>query len=332
MGVSTRGDKSICLPVADEADTSKCLNPLGHALFSLNLARKLNFGITHNGNCQSQKLVSQAPLLSELFGKRVALLSGWSDFNNSVKAFQVLGLVVEQVRSILEEIEALQELEKKGNIAAGQALEKRRFSFLATRKDKSGLLIFHPDELTSETLNAVEPLHLVLWEAFAHKPIVCTTSSNFGIAMHDVLVRMQSLPIILGDKIFHILNYDEGDLTIWCPRRGSDIMRDDKDDILQAKIDSTSLKCELRRYDTREERDINAICQLLENSGYFFPTTPQSKADMEAILAAVSLVNPGLPEKTSQAVLKSLKSSIRGGIYGAMIPYLCPDFSRYLFN
>jgi len=79
-------------------EPSKCLNPLGHAIFSLHLAKELDFGLAEGGDRQPQKLVENSPLLSELLGKPIAMLSGWSEFNNSIKAFHVLGLTAEVVR------------------------------------------------------------------------------------------------------------------------------------------------------------------------------------------------------------------------------------------
>jgi|GEM_PF-5568772 len=306
-------------------EPSKCLNPLGHALFSLHLAKELHLGFVQGESHQPQKLVSHSPLLSELLGKRIAILSGWLEFNNSIKAFHVLGLAAEAVRPLLWEIETWQELANKGDTVTSQQLKQRRLSFLQTRKDKLGNFIFPPKQLTDETLQAVKPIHLALWSAFASKPIVCTTSGNFGIAWYDVLAQMQALTIKLADKSFYILNQDEGELIIWCPERGSEIMRDEKDDILQGKINSGSLKCYLRRYETRKERDVKAISQVLDKLGYFFPTNPQSEANIKALLVEVSKVNSNLLEKVSRLGFK-LKSSIRGGMYGAMIPYL------YLLN
>ncbi|MBO1351176.1 MAG: hypothetical protein EBE86_029165 [Hormoscilla sp. GUM202] len=225
------------------------------------------------------------------------------------------------VRPILGEIEVWQELANKGDITVEQQLKQRQLFFLKSRQDKLGNLILPPERLTDEILQAVKPIHLALWEAFASKPIVCATSGNFGIAWYEVLAKMQSQPVKIADKKIYILNQDEGELLIWCPRRGSDIMRNEKDDILQDKINSSSLKCHLCRYENRKERDVKAICQVLENSGYFFPTNPQSEENMKALLVEISQENRNLLEKASRLGLK-LKSSIRGGMYGAMIPYL----------
>ncbi|MBE9114281.1 hypothetical protein IQ249_00070 [Lusitaniella coriacea LEGE 07157] len=297
-------------------------NSIRYALLAIRLARKLNFGLIDKEFCQSQKLLSYSPVLSELFGKRIALLSGWSEFENSVKAFQVFGLIAETIFPIFSELEVLQDKKNRGVIEANKQLEKRKQLFLISRKNREGNLIFQNREITREILEKVDPIYLALWEVFAHRSIVCTTSSNFGLSWHNVLTCMQKFPISLKDRNYHILNQDEGNLVIWCPRRGSDIMRYEKDDILQETINSSSLKCHLSRYDSREERDIKALNQVIETSGYFFPTTPQSEANVDKILASIFQINPSLKEEISQTLLNNLRTPIRGAIYGAIIPYL----------
>ncbi len=280
----------------------------------------LQFGLDDRRS--PQKLLSFSPLLSELFDRRVAVLSGWSDFNDSIKAFQVLGLVGERVRPVIEELEALQQERDRGNGEAQKALYQRQYAFLVSRRDAEGKLIFRHRELTDDRVASVDLVAIALREVFARRPVICTTSSNFGLALYDVLTRMQTLPLNIGDRAVTILNRDEGSLAIWCPRCGSDIMRDEKDDILRSKLESGSIKCQLCRYDSRAERDLKAIVQVLETGGYFFPTTPQSEANIKTLLETAISHYPNLEQFLLPGRETTLTASIRGGMWGAMVPYL----------
>ncbi|WP_428010481.1 hypothetical protein [Baaleninema sp.] len=261
--------------------------------------------------------------MSELFDRRIAILEGWSDFQNSVKAFQVFGLLSDTVRPYWESLEDLQHQTSQGNLQASCHLNARKRQFLVSRKNSKNAVIFNPEDLTDEVLKTVDVLQVALWEALRDRSIVCTTSTNFGLALHEILHRLQTIAIPYGDHAVSVLNLDEVKLTIWCPKRGSAIMRDEKDDILTQKVKSSSLKCQLRRYDTREERDRNAIGQVLEESGIFFPTTPQSPENLTVILEAIFQEKPQIKTQVSDVTLTQLTSPIRGGIFGAIVPYLC---------
>ncbi|OAB60416.1 hypothetical protein AY599_02320 [Leptolyngbya valderiana BDU 20041] len=311
------------MPLISNSDES--FYPLKNALFSLDIARALGFGVENSatGNARkSQQLFVDAPLLSELFDRRVAILGGWSDFQNSVKAFQVLGLLADTVRPHWQTLKTLKIQKDRGDLNAARQLEERQKYFLKTRQTRDRLPVFQPKEITSDRLQSVDLLYVALWEALRDRTLVCTTSSNFGLALHEILHRLQTLSVSNGDREFSILNFDDVKLTIWCPKRGSAIMRDEKDDILRHKVASSPLNCELRRYETRRERDVNAIGQVLEESGIFFPTTPQSAGNLTTIVEKIFREKPKLRDDVSESTLQQFKSPIQGGIFGAIVPYL----------
>lgn len=299
--------------------------PLKTALLSLKIARMLGLGIEACDRSSSrtpQTLLAPALLLSELFEQRVAILEGWSDFQNSVKAFQVLGLIADTVQPYFYLLEALKTQAQQGDFKASQQLSQRQQQFLSSRQTSDKLPVF-PDSPTLEDRGeTLDLLQVALWEALHDRPIVCTTSSNFGLALHEILYRLQTRQFSWGDRQFSILNTEEVNLTIWCPKRGSAIMRDEKDDILQQQLAKHPIHCQLRRYESRKERDGNAIAQVLEQSGLFFPTTPQSPERLTQLIHRTLRDNPHLKATVSPQVVRDLQKPIQGGIFGAIVPYL----------
>jgi len=225
---------------------------------------------------QSGTLLFDAPLLTAVVNKKLMYLRGWNEFDSCVKGFNSLGLMADHVLREFKRIKALPLREQN----------QLKFEFLETRT-VDGKQVFTAKEL--ENINESEYLELddrdvALWHCFAKRTIVCSTSSNMGISCHQALRLMQKVGLKFRDKEFWLLNRDEGGLIIWCPFNPADFMNEEKTTYLETLETDLPRITTLRTYINRLQRDPGALKDALLAGGYFFPTNPQSKDEMQNLI------------------------------------------------
>ena len=311
------------------------------AIGAVQLARRIGIGTPAAHSSASipyspatDQVVFDAPVLSWLLNKDVAFLRGWSMFESCIKGYNALGLIAEQV---LIRHQALTE-------ANATSIDEICRAFLRSRKVK-GLPCFSSEEVDSLTENEVQSLDLLdvaIWQALADVRIVCSTSSNMGISLHDALRGLQQAEIRFQDRTFFVLNDDEGSLVIWCPDERADFMSQEKSSYLRSLEAQEPSLTRLRTYINRQERDPGALSDALDCGGYFFPTNPQSPDELQNLLYYALLnmsstnrvaIEDLLDDGRVQATLNSLgceiaservlvRRGVEGGLGGLMVPYL----------
>ncbi len=289
---------------------------------------------TKNNNFE--RLTVEMAETSHIIGGEVSILRGWNYFQSCIKGFNSLGLMAAQILPLLIKYET--------NIEEFSSdFEK----FISTRKDYKSNLSIHSiakykSRLYSHSSNANDKLCVAIWKCFSRRSIICSTSSNMGISLHESLRSFQCKEIIYQSKSYPLLNDDEGKLVIWCPDREADFMNDEKADMLKSLEDEEPKTTILRTYINRQQRDPGALSDALNFGGYFFPTNPQSLEEVQNLLF-VGLkelstkknlpINTLLKSKNVLLLLDSLGAEIKnetvvvrrpveGGIGGLMIPYL----------
>jgi hypothetical protein len=283
----------------------------------------------------NDNLVFECPLNSLLVGRQLFFLRGWKNFDSCIKGFNGVGLLAEPVQLMLKafvgkDVEEMSRLKKE---------------FLESKKTVNGERIFSAAEienLSIEELSEIHVLDLALWKCFAEKKIVCSTSSNMGISLHQFLRYMQQTEISWKGKVFTLLNSTEGGLVIWCPDEQADFMNAEKSELLRSLERELPPLTKLRTYINRIQRDPGALRDALLCGGYFFPTNPQSLDEVQNLLFVamtniaqernltieelfsdgqiqLALVNLGCEIDDNKVYVDS---GIEGGISGLMIPYL----------
>jgi len=336
--------------ILDNSPKKSKYDPLDIALCTMRIAIRLGIKLPSESLIDNQlcydsnhdNLVYDAPFLTFLTGSRMKFLRGWKQYESCIKGFNALGLMAEQILATSEYLNNLN-LNK---------LNEVKLKFLASRinndiypKQKHIINIFSKEELTGiskEELLLISIFDLAIWLAFADKTIICSTSSNMGISLHEALRFMQRTKIEMAGKSFSLLNYTEGYLIIWCPDENADFMNKEKTTILR-EIESEEPKLtELHTYINRKQRDPGALMDALNLGGYFFPTNPQSKDEIHNLLFTslyeLSIrrgVSPMklLEDEKIKYSLDSLGCSysenniivsygVEGGMYGLMLPYI----------
>lgn len=299
-----------------------CGGVLEHAREVLRLAAFLGVDV-------EERLVCPAPLLSRLCGRRMFFLRGWSRYESCVKGFNALGLLAEYAG-----------LEERALAAAGpEAVRRAKAEFAASRR------VFSPAELRAipkSEWDALDPLAPALWRAFARRTIYCATSANLGICLHRALRDMRAKTVGLAGRRLPLLRRDEGRLVIWCPDEKADFMSPEKSAGLRALAAEKPALTSLKTYLNRQRRDPGALQDALRDGGYFFPTNPQSRAELRNLL---SLALRGLETETGKPfkaligdprvgrALECLgvrvrngrllvRSPLEGGMLGMAVPYL----------
>jgi hypothetical protein len=286
--------------------------------------------------CIFEPLTISLPVLSAQTHSDLRLLKGWGYFQSCVKGFNSLGLIAEQLLPVYDSY-----------LKRPLLVERDLKVFLESRVLYSDVLRNHPDiasyaqRLNHHTTDAHNLICLSVWKAFAKRPIICSTSSNMGISLHESLRAFQSKPISINDRKFSLLSPDEGCLVIWCPDREADFMNGEKSDMLESLTTEYTQTTKLRTYINRQQRDPGALSDALFSGGYFFPTNPQSTEELQNLLfvGLKELANKKsceisdlLAETNVQSLLESLEAEvcdktvvvsrgIEGGIGGLMIPY-----------
>ncbi|MDG2243423.1 MAG: hypothetical protein P8L66_07995 [Rhodospirillaceae bacterium] len=314
---------------------------LGCALMTLRLAKLIGISVGATSSApslpyddSSDSLVFDAPNISNLVGQRLFFLRGWKDFNSCVKGFNALGLIAEQVMRL------------KSKFLDGDTkdLEKIIRNFLVSRKSETGDSSVDINELNiSSLLDTEHETAALVWFAFSERRIVCSTSSNMGIALHDLIGLLRRRPIKIGVSQYSIFNDDEGGLVIWAPDRRADFMNEEKAHHLSSLENEPKSPTIIRTYINRKERDPGAVSDAIRDGGYFFPTNPQSKLELKSLMYTAlapqirgrKLNEEKLSENQNlRNVLESLdieldsqsgklviKRGVEGGIYGLMVPY-----------
>jgi len=317
------------------------------ALLTVNLARRLGIKSSsanhHDGLNRSEKhdnLVFSAPLLSGMVGQDLKFLRGWKQYDSCVKGFNSLGLLAEHALKA----------EKKISKYSADELKNLRLEYLRTRllSPKNGeplKPVFSETEIrdfSSRDLEAISLFDLALWDAFAKRPIVCSTSSNMGISLHQAIRGFQNVKLNLKGRDITLLNFNEGWLIIWCPDERADFMNSEKTETLRRIESEQPPLTALHTYINRRQRDPGALRDALVDGGYFFPTNPQSKEEMQNLLF-VALTDIAKERGKSfkeilsdEKILQALKgldcqvgsdfvtvtAGVEGGLYGLMVPYL----------
>lgn len=341
---TTQADQGLVI-IGKERD-AESLEPMDLAVFTARLARKLGVKprIDHNASLlpydkTHDNLIFDAPVAGLVTGRRIRFLRGWKDYGSCVKCFNGLGLLGEH---ILKELRRLQK-------ATPDSRRADTLAFLRSRKvrgaDGQASLVFTDAELaalTPEQLDGIDLESLAIWKVYAARPVVCSTSSNMGISLHEALRFMQKKPVTLAGRDFTILNDDEGWLIIWCPDEQADFMNAEKTEHLRSLEQEQPPLTVLHTYINRKQRDPGALKDALDSGGYFFPTNPQSGDEMQNLLAN-SLADVArerrcttdqlLADEKVRYTLRSLGCSIvsgrvvvgsgvEGGLFGLMTGYL----------
>jgi acyl-CoA synthetase (AMP-forming)/AMP-acid ligase II len=264
------------------------VNPFVVMLFTIRLARRLGVLKTvpwHPDQMPYSSLhdniVFDAPLTSYMTGSRIRFLRGWKQYQSCVKGFNGLGLIAELVIKDLRRLQNLTPQERRNVLR----------TFLASRKTTraDGRQKYFSDaeldQLPNADFAAVPDLDVAIWRVCANRTIVCSTSSNMGISLHEILRYMQQSSVTVGGKSFRILNDDEGQLIIWCPDEEADFMNAEKAAALRAIEAEMPKLTSLHTYINRRQRDPGALKNALQLGGYFFPTNPQSRHELQNLLA-----------------------------------------------
>lgn len=315
--------------VSDHGNPDR-LEPLDVAVFTIRLARRLGVRATAPYSAdllpysdQTDNVVFDAPLATLVTGRRVRYLRGWKSYASCVKCYNALGLMGDHV---LRELRRLQ----------GASAESRRADVRAFARSRV------TQTLTTAELDAVDLEAVAIWRAFARRPIVCSTSSNMGISLHEALRFMQRAPVDIAGHRCTILNEDEGRLIIWCPDEQADFMNPEKTEHLRKLETEQPPLTVLHTYINRKQRDPGALKDALDAGGYFFPTNPQSTDEMQNLLANAlgdmakqrrASTADLLADANVRSTLASLgcviehghvivRSGVDGGLYGLMAAYL----------
>lgn len=316
------------------------------SLFTMRMAISLGIQLPKTNSKENlpysddhDNLLYIAPICQFLLGRKIRFLRGWKSFDSCVKGFNAIGLMAEHGLRELKSIRA-ENIERQRDI-------KR--DFLHSRKSynkKTGVFVktFSEDEIntfSNEKLDRLDAYYVAIWKAFAKKPIVCSTSSNMGISLHQVLRYMQNTKLLFHNKEYTMLNHDEGWLIIWCPDEKADFMNSEKSETLRSIADEDPPLTVLHTYINRKQRDPGALKDALQDGGYFFPTNPQSKDEVQNLLSSsIDDLSKQLGMDYEQLiknekVLQTLKSlncdvvddkiivwrGVEGGLYGLAVAY-----------
>lgn len=295
--------------VLSKKEVPNCPDVVRHATDTLWLAKTLGVDVM-------QGLVFPAPLLSRLCGRDMFLLRGWKEYESSIKGFNALGLLAEHAGMEQRKLKKL----------SPATLRLAKLEFLASRK------VFSKAELAalSKTdLFQIDDLCLALWRAFAQRTIVCATSSNLGIALHQALNQMRHKKIRVAGKSFPLLKSDEGKLVIWCPDERADFMDPEKTAFLKSLPAEKPKRTALRTYINRQQRDPGALKEALACGGYFYPTNPQSRSELKNLLTLALQDLPLTPNvkrclESLGAVIVGSRVEVRSALEGGMLAMACP--------
>ena len=317
--------------VAESTDSKTLERATRIALMSLRLANRLGIDspsttvkdvLPYSSSCDT--VIFPAEAMTSLINRKVYLLRGWQQFQSCIKGFNALGLMAEQVLRWLDEYETTSDYEKA----------HVRESFIRAK----GLL-----ETSAQGENSINLLDIAIWSCFSTRTIVCSTSSNMGISLHEILRLMQKTPGVCNAGKYMILNESEGRLIIWCPDERADFMNQEKAQLLRAIESELPPLTRLRTYINRQQRDPGALQDAVDEGGYFFPTNPQSAQELQNLLFSALVGDSGKTDEIIKEIALSPKAlftleslgcvvdreeltievrrGVEGGIHGLMVPY-----------
>ncbi len=325
----------------------EALAPMDLAIFTVQLARKLGVRppVSHAADLLpydpgNDNLVFDAPLATLVTGRRIRYLRGWKQYASCVKCFNALGLLGEHILKTQRRLQAAAPAPRRAD-----AIAFLRSRTVRPRPDGDAVPVFSEEELAGFSDAALAALDLeavAIWKTYGARPIVCSTSSNMGISLHEALRFMQSKPVTFANRTFTILNDNEGFLIIWCPDEQADFMNPEKTEHLRALETEQPPLTVLHTYINRKQRDPGALKDALDAGGYFFPTNPQSADEMQNLLAnslgdmskerrcttqelladpkvEYTLASLGCQINNAQVIVRS---GAEGGLYGLMAGYL----------
>lgn len=114
---------------------------------------------------------------------------------------------------------------------------------------------------------AISDIDLAIWHCFSSKTIVCSTSSNMGVSLHEILRLMQTRKQTCRLGTYTILHPTEGSLVIWCPDERADFMNPEKARLLRSLESELPELTRLRTYINRQQRDPGALADALALGG-----------------------------------------------------------------
>ena len=317
--------------VSEDPESTSEDRAVNIALTTLEMAQRLGINTPSKGvldalpySPDSDTLLFNAPLLSKLLNREVFFLRGWKQFQSCIKGFNALGLMAEHVVDWLQRF--------------GQSTKSERDTVL------QGFIKAHDLDVPLEHAEgAISDIDLAIWKCFSSKTIVCSTSSNMGVSLHEILRLMQTRKQTCRLGTYTILRPNEGRLVIWCPDERADFMNPEKTRLLRGLESELPELTRLRTYINRQQRDPGALADALASGGYFFPTNPQSARELQNLLFG-ALVADG--EDVADAVVSALSNNralstllglgckvdfeqstiavqrgVEGGIHGLMLPY-----------
>lgn len=273
-------------------------------------------------------LIYKNKIFSESLNEDIFFLRGWKEFSSCIKGYNAIGLIAEQIyyyklKIIREEISEI-------TIVKKYIKSKNLFSNNDLNNIVANDLIKNQDILLSS----------LVWLLFANKTIVCSTSTNMGIALHEFIILLRNKLINFQNQSFSIFGENDGSLIVWAPDRRADFMSNEKADYLFKIQNEENSPTKIKTYIDRRERDPGAINDAIELNGYFFPTNPQSKLElMELLKKGISLYlkkhnktnlmevfsdkkdffdSLGLEVSSNRPAL--IQRGVEGGIYGLMLP------------
>jgi hypothetical protein len=282
----------------------------------------------------NDNLIFEAPLCSAILNRQITFMRGWKRFESCIKGFNALGLMAEQVLAVQKSFQAL---------PRQQYIEIVK-EYLKSRLNASAEFIYSKEEIENiqvEQFSKIDSLDIALWKTFAAKTIVCSTSSNMGISLHDALREMQNTKMFFLNKEYTLFNSNEGKLIIWCPGEEADFMNHEKTTFLRGLEAEEPALTKLRPYINRTQRDPGALRDALIIGGYFFPTNPQGVDEIQNLLffalkELASERHQTISELTHDENIRFTLNSLRckiendkvyvtdgveGGISGLMLPY-----------
>jgi hypothetical protein len=272
----------------------------------------------------SDPLVFDAPILSSLLGRDVYFLRGWKQFQSCIKGFNAMGLMAEHVVDWLQKFRSSTTTERE--MATNEFLEAHELPIRSNSTDVQ-----------------LSDIDLAIWHCFSGRTIVCSTSSNMGVSLHEILRLMQTRTQKCRVGEYTILRPTEGGLVIWCPDERADFMNPEKTRLLRSLESELPELTRLRTYINRQQRDPGALADALAFGGYFFPTNPQSATELQNLLfGALAADGEDVSDAVARAIsnkmtldtLSSLgcridsddltiavRRGVEGGIHGLMLPY-----------
>ncbi|MFM7963997.1 MAG: hypothetical protein ACKPBF_08550, partial [Actinomycetota bacterium] len=259
-----------------------------------------------------------------LLDREVFFLRGWKQFQSCIKGFNALGLMAEHIVDWLQRF--------------GTSTKSERETAVHEFIKAHDL-----DVPLEHAESAISDIDLAIWHCFSSKTIVCSTSSNMGVSLHEILRLMQTRKQICRLGTYTILRPTEGSLVIWCPDERADFMNPEKARLLRGLESELPELTRLRTYINRQQRDPGALADALASGGYFFPTNPQSATELQNLLVGALVadgedvadaVTRALSDKKALNTLLSLgckvdfeqstiavQRGVEGGIHGLMLPY-----------